>query len=255
MKTIAGGLIVGLFSMIFGANEVEITRPDFTNVINKTVHFDNDVSLSYEIPGNLSNLMGFAGGYIASSPRTFNVSLDEQEGFSQNRWRMAKNIEGSMWDYLGDKKKGLGGELGTLYFDLSINQYSGSSLEKYILREYETYLNGPSGKNTKVRIDEMGEAIPDEELGDWIVHAPAVIEKRMVGAVEFFYWQQRNEHRGYEFVYYALPLNEQRFVSFMFKYTVKANTEQDLEEQTAIMLDDIDTFMQRVVIDKPTRRT
>ena len=247
-KIMVGGLIVGLFSMIFGAKEVELTRPDFANVINKAVHFNNGVSLSYEIPGNLSNLMGFAGGYIAGSPRTFNVSVDEQQGYSQRRWRMAKDIEGSMWDYLGDNKKGLGGELGTLYFDLSLNQYTGTSLEKHILREYEIYLNGPNGKNTKVRLDEMGETIPDEELGDWIVHAPTVIEKRMVGGAEFLYWQQRNEHRGYDFVYYVLPLDDQRFVSFMFKYTVKANSEQDLKEQTAIMLDDIETFMQRVTV-------
>jgi len=82
--------------MIFGAKEVEVTRPDFANVINSTVHFSNGVSLSYEIPGNLSNLMGFAGGYVAGSPRTFQVSVDEQENFSQRRWRMAKDTEGSM---------------------------------------------------------------------------------------------------------------------------------------------------------------
>lgn len=239
---------MGLFSMFFGAKEVEITRPDFSDVINKAVHFSNGVSLTYEVPGNLSKLMGYSKGYKAESPRTFQVKLDDNAGFSQNRWRMVKEIDGGMWDYLGDKKKGLGGELGTLYLEVGLNQFNGPTVESYVLQAYETFLNGPKGKNTKVRIDENGETIPDDELGDWIVHAPKSIEKRQISDTEFLFWEQRNEQRGYDFIYYVLPLNEQHFVSIRFHYTVKANNKQDLQEQKAIMLEDIDNFMQRVLV-------
>lgn len=245
---LAGGLIVGLFSMIIGAKEVDITRPDFSNVINKAIHFSNGVSLSYEIPGNLSTQMGFAKGYIEGSPRTFNVSLEDQEGFSQIRWRFARSIEGAMWSYLGDKDKGVGGELGGLNFDLSLNQFQGDSLEVHILQAYEKYLNGPNGSNTEIRESEMGEGATDEELGDWIAYAPSKIEQREVSGTTFLYWPQRNEQRGYEFVYYVLPLNEKLFVSFRFQYSVNGKSDQEVSEHTSMVLEDIETFMQRMVV-------
>ncbi|MFC1747602.1 hypothetical protein ACFL2V_02220 [Pseudomonadota bacterium] len=110
--------------------------------------------------------MGFANGYMEGSPLTFKVSLEDKQGFSQKRWRMSKDIEGAMWDYLGDKKKGLGGELGTLHFDLSLNQYSGDSLEAYILQAYGSYLNGPEGTNSEIRKTEMGEGLP---MRGWVI--------------------------------------------------------------------------------------
>jgi len=247
-KILAGGLIVGLFSSIFGGKAVEIIRPDFSNTINKAVHFSNGVSLSYEVPGNLSNLMGFAEGYKDGSPRSFEVSLEDQQGFSQVRWRTAKSIEGAMWKYLGDKKKGLGGELGGLNFDLSLNQYQDDSLKSYIFQAYETYLNGPNGSNTEIRESEMGDGATDEELGDWIAYAPDKIEHRDISGTYFLFWPQRNEQRGYEFIYYVLPLNEQLFVSFRFQYSANGSSDQEYSEHTSMILEDIDAFMQRVVV-------
>lgn len=248
VKLITGGVIVGLFSLFFGAKEVETVRPDFTNVINKAVHFGNGVSLSYEIPGNLSSLMDFGQGYMKDSPRTFDVSLDDRQGFSQDRWRMAKSIDGAMWSYLGDKKRGLGGELGGLNFDLSLNQYQGDSLESHIFQSYETYLNGPNGSNTEIRESEMADGASDEELGNWIAYAPSKVERREIAGAAFLYWPQSNEQRGYEFIYYVLPLNEKFFVSFRFQYSANANDDQEYAENISMIREDIDTFMQRVVV-------
>ncbi len=240
---------MGLFSMIFGANEVEITRPDFTNVINKTVHFDNDVSLSYEIPGNLSKLFGYAESYVADSARTFQVSLENQKDFGPDGWRLAKKIDGGMWDYLGDKNKGLGGELGTLNVNIALNFYPGGAFETYLVDSYEMFLNGPEGKNTEIRQSEMGDGATDEELGHWIVTGPGPIERVSFSGREFLSWRVSNEHRGYEFIYYALLLDDKRFVTFLFYYTAKAKNEQEYTEHSALILEDIQTFMRRVVIE------
>ena len=109
---------MGAFSSFFENDEPKLIRPDYANVINKEVIFDNGVLLSYEIPTNLSKLMGYAERYVSESPRVIKVNLldqqgFEQQGFEQDGWRYAKKIDGGMWNYLGDKKKGLNGELGT----------------------------------------------------------------------------------------------------------------------------------------------
>jgi len=247
-KIMVGGLIVGLFSMIFGANEVEVTRPDFANVINKAVHFNNGVSLSYDIPGNLSKLFGYAEGYVENSARTFKASLGDKQGFESDGWRLAKKIDGGMWDYLGDKKKGLGGELGTLNVNIALNSYPGGAFDTYLVDSYEVFLNGPEGKNTEIRQSEMGEGATDEELGHWIVTGPGPIDRISFSDREFLSWRVSNEHRGYEFIYYALPVDDTTFITFLFYYTAKANNEQEYAEHSAFILEDIQTFMQRVVI-------
>jgi len=245
-KQISGVFVMGIISLLFGCKEVELIQPDFTNSMNKVIHLNNGATLSYEMPGNMSNNFNFSERYKVESPKTYRIDISDTSEYKPDTWKLAKKIDGGMWDYFGDKKKGLNGELGSLNVALFISEYSDGNIERYVLNAYENFLNGPDGLNTKMRSSEMGQSYTDIELGDWIVNAPPQLNRITFGGKEYFHWQVKNENRGREFVYYIFPLDDKHFISFMFHYTVKVKDEQGLAAQTGFVLADIARFMKHV---------
>lgn len=237
---------MGLLSFLLGCNAAVETGPDFSQTVNKVIHFENSPSIAYEMPGNMSNLFNFAEKYANESPKTFNITNLNAVDYKQDKWRLAKSIDGAMWDYLGKKSEGPDGELGRLNVDFSINKSEPIELEAFIERAYEHFLNGPDGMNTEIRESEDAQGLSDDELGHWIVHAPTKFERKTINGTEYLHWSVTNEHRWREFVYYVFPLNDETFVAIQFHYSISANGEEPHQKQNTIILSDIDNFMQRV---------
>lgn len=245
-------LILGLFSLLFGCDNTEISRPDFSDSMSKVVHFSNGTQLTYDMPGNMSDMFNFSDRYKNESPRTFNYDFSDASGFKKDNWRIVKNIDGAMWAYIGPKNKGVGGEVGELKIDILVNEYSGEDFGSFVVDAYEDYLNGPEGVNTNIRNSEIGQDATDEELGSWIVSGPKALEKRKLNDIEYFYWAVENEQRGNTYAHYIL--DDHYFLSFSFNYKVRAGSDSEYEAQLGLVVEDIDKFMQRVSLSTDSNR-
>lgn len=242
------GTMLSLFSGLLGCKTIDLSGPDFEDPILKVAQVEPSLQLSYEVPGNMSKLMNFAERYKSESPRTYKIGLDNNVDFKTEQWRLSHKIDGAMWEYHGPKDKGIDGALGELNFRISLDKSDkNKNLSEFIIDSIDHYLNGPDGFNTEVRESEIGEGKTDEELGSWIIKTPTSLEPLTQSDRKFLsfsiVWRE-----GEYYKYFVLPVNDERFLTLTFRYTVSANSGEEHSENEKIILQDIEKMVANIAI-------
>lgn len=236
---------------IFGCSTQSAPKgPDFEHTIDKVLHINQEVRIHYSIPKNLSTMFNYAERYENETSRSVSVPSLSELTIEPHLWRDSHEIDGGMWDYIGSRKQGLGGDMGGLHFHVSIDKKpSQESTEAFVNRSLDEYLNGSDGINTDVRNSEMGKGLDDEELGHWIIKSPTPTESTIAGVPATYYtldWQN-----GKQYQIYLVPLsNPEYLVCFTFYYTVSSQTIEEHEQQTARVLEDIERIKSLIKIEQ-----
>jgi hypothetical protein len=233
-------IIMSILTTLFGCKEQDSFGPDYTQTIQKAVHIDSGPTVTYQMPGNMSNILDFGKRYIQESPRTIHFSRDSGNECEQWHWRKSCDLDGGMWDY---KMKG------SASLNLRIEMLpteDGHDVEAFITHLYDDFLNGTEGLNTGVRTRNPG--VEDEDLGSWIRPIPNDFRWYQHSGRKVLTWSENGDQTGNFARYHAITIEDNLFLNFAFLYTVSADSEKELALIKTSVAQHIDDFMSRVKI-------
>lgn len=233
---------MSLLSALFGCKATPLKGPDFDVTIPKALHIQPYFTVTYEMPGNMSNLMGFAARYPTESPRTIVFNTKDHNDFSRRGWKKALKIDGAIWEYNIKNR-------GSLNLAIEIvNKPESTSLTNFLKNSYEEHYNGENGINTEVRAENPN--ISDEELGGVIRNPPVLYKPVKLNGTESLSWTEIDEFSGFKIIYYAFKLDEIHTLFFSFDYSMSIKRESDIPLLEEKIQADIQEYMSRVAIEK-----
>lgn len=231
-------LLMSLISTLFGCKPASLQGPDFNQTIPKILHIKPGITVTYEMPSNMSNLMNFGIRYPNESPRTITFDTTEEHKFQLWHWRESVMLDGAMWDY---KMKGRA-DL-NLRIDIALKPEL-TSLKSFIASLYEEFYNGENGLNTNFRRKRPNRS--DDELGSWIKSIPNDFSEISVNGAPAFTWSEDSRDTGQGARYYALEFHDRYFLTFAFLSSISARNTKELEMAKNKIPQDIAAFMERV---------
>lgn len=221
-------LFMSFLGGLFGCSDVAESGPDFDVVINKTLHIDDGIRVEYQVPTNMSNLMGFADKYKKESPVSRSVDCAKADEFNTVMWRKTHKVDGAMWDYHSNKMFS-SKELASLNLELEVWPVNDAMhIIDMIEKSYNDYLDGDEGINTRVRNNSPG--VTDAEIGDWILRKPNEIAQIKLDDLEFLSWEIDGEVTGRKSIYYVLPLNSKCHLLAWFHYAIHADSSEEYDK-------------------------
>lgn len=233
-------LTMSLISMLLGCKTTSLKGPDFVESIPKVLHVKPYYTVTYEMPGNMSNLMGFGTRYLIESPRTFVFDTSTANEFSRFDWRRSFDLDGAMWEYNVRNR-------GSLNLGIEILKTSESKTLKEFLREsYEKFYNGENGLNTELRAARPTHS--EEDFGGKLRVVPSEYTPISLNQAEAIRWQEVDKIAGYEVTYYAIQIDPSHTLLFSFRYSMSVLKESDIPKLQDKIRSDIDEYMSHVEI-------
>lgn len=241
-------------SSLFGCATQAHSGPDFDQTTAKVVHIGHDLSVFYEIPGNLSQQFNFSAAYQRDTAKSHQIDPHALAKIENLTWRELEFIDVGKWDYKGKKSEGPNGDLGELRLDVGYSLLpKGLTLEQHLKKAYEIYLNGPKGLNKKYLKDEEGYEVDPEDYAELSAKPPASFTSRAYGGGTFLTWQTDQEFDGYKntpYFYYVLPVDQVGYLTFLFSSKVSVFGAKMVAAQHKRIENDIQAIMQRVKVEK-----
>lgn len=231
---------MSFLSFLFGCKPASLQGPNFNQTFPKVLHIKPGITVTYEMPSNMSNLMNFAQRYAEESPSTIIFNTAEIQRYEKWHWRAAKKLDGAMWDYAIKGDADL-----KVRIDVTVKP-SPDDLQVVIQSLYEEFYNGEDGLNTRFRKSRPNRS--DEEFGSWIKPVPNNFRETSINGVNVLTWSEEGRDTGREAQYYALEIQGQFFLTFAFLYTISTNSEKEQESIRKRIPNDIDEFMKRIHI-------
>ncbi len=237
---------MALLSTLFGCGN-KLSGPDFEHQENKVIVLSNDIRIDYEMPGDMSSMLGFSEKQ-KKQPKSINIDDINSLNFETKGWRTTNNLDVGMWEYYRGKKnveKNIAAELSIRIDIHKINDGNTTSLKSYLKATYEEYLNGTNGINTKTRKDFA--EYSDDELTKWLVEMPEFKETNINNA-DFISWHVYGEVRGRHLQYYVTPIDDTHYLTIRIRYSYSALSDEELSELEVLLPEDIEKLVQQIKI-------
>lgn len=241
-------LIMAFLSTLLGCDN-KLTGPDFDHQENKVIVLNQAFRIDYQIPGNLSRLMDFEKEY-KKQPKSISINNISHLEFSHEDWRDSIGLDSATWEYYRGQRNKEANTAADFSLDIDIHKSTTNelpSLIHFLENNYETFLNGENGKNTKIK--RKFHDLTDDELGQWIVSIPEFNIVNING-VEFIKWKTFGEITGRHLNYYITPIDHNHYLAIYFSYSFSAKNEKELNALEDMTNNDIERFMNQILISR-----
>lgn len=239
-------LIMALLSMLLGCGN-KLSGPDFEHHENKVIVLDEKFRIDYQVPGNLSQIMGFENEY-RKQPKSIEIDALTNLEFKAEAWRESIGLDHVTWEYYRGNRGIEKNTAADFSLDIDIHKSTAGdvpTLTKSLMQGYEKYLNGDDGINTDIRA--KFQDLSDEEMGQWIVQMPSfnVLD---INGITFINWKTCGEIKGWNLEYFITPIDRNHYLAIYFKYSFSAKNSKELASLELMVSSDIEAFMKQLKI-------